>query len=408
MTSSLPTGRVSVVRSWIKLAALAAAILVAMNASQAVAQTTVVWTGAAANNSWTSGANWSPSRGANAWATTEIAQFGSAGSQTLISWPAQNFTANTLTIGAVEAASSRAQLIAIGNNNTTGVAGTLALTGVTMGGDANVILKNSSNQLFRIQPSINGGTSPLSLTLSNATTNQVIIDGSGDILISAVVQGVGRSLTKSGTGSGELKLTGANTYSGGTVINSGTVYASNANLADSATGTGTVTVNSGGTLGGVGRAAGAVTVNSDGTLAPGESVGTLTLGDGVDLLGTLSIEYDDTLSQKVDLAVVTGNLSLGAASVLEFIDISSPAAPLTGAAHVIATYGSLTGAFATVVNLPAGYTLDYAYNDGFSSNNIALVAAAVPEASALLFGGLACAAAGAGRLVVRRRRPLDA
>ena len=74
----------------------------------------------------------------------------------------------------------------------------------------------------------------------------------------------------------------SNTYSGGTTINGGAVYAANGNIystaagsQNSATGVGPVTVNNGGTLGGssaggaVGMpATGAVTVNNGGTLIP--------------------------------------------------------------------------------------------------------------------------------------------
>src|SRR5204863_151174 len=67
-------------------------------------------------------------------------------------------------------------------------------------------------------------------------------------------------------GSGTLTLTGANTYSGGTNVNAGTVLANNAT--GSATGTGAVAVNAG-TLGGTGSVGGAVTVNSGGALGPG-------------------------------------------------------------------------------------------------------------------------------------------
>ncbi|MEN8681500.1 MAG: hypothetical protein ABF391_15760, partial [Akkermansiaceae bacterium] len=48
-------------------------------------------------------------------------------------------------------------------------------------------------------------------------------------------------------------------------------------------------------------------------------------------------------------------------------------AGLTEKAYVIAKYGSLSGQFVEVQALPAGYGIDYTYNDGTSSNNIALV-----------------------------------
>jgi autotransporter-associated beta strand protein len=79
------------------------------------------------------------------------------------------------------------------------------------------------------------------------------------------------------SGSGTVILTAANTYTTGTTVNSGTLLVNN--TTGSGTGTGNVSVNSTGTLGGTGTIAGNVTINSGGTLSPGNaSHGTLTLG----------------------------------------------------------------------------------------------------------------------------------
>jgi fibronectin-binding autotransporter adhesin len=86
------------------------------------------------------------------------------------------------------------------------------------------------------------------------------------------------------TGTGTWQLLGANTYTGGTTVNGGTLLVSNAT--GSGTGTAAVTVNNLNTrLGGTGTISGAVTVNTGGLIGAGNlnGVGTLTLSNGLTL-----------------------------------------------------------------------------------------------------------------------------
>ncbi len=91
-------------------------------------------------------------------------------------------------------------------------------------------------------------------------------DRSNDYTVGNVISGTG-SLTQAG--SGRLVLTAANTYSGPTLVNAGTLSVNGSIV-------GPAIVNNGGTLGGTGTV-GSVTVASGGTLAPGNSIGTLTV-----------------------------------------------------------------------------------------------------------------------------------
>ena len=127
--------------------------------------------------------------------------------------------------------------------------------------------------------SANGNTASSGITIAanggNATINAPVVLGndqkwtpasaSSTLTVNGTVSGAHQLTT---AGAGTTILTGANTYSGGTVVSSGKLYANNAG-ATSATGTGSVTVQGGGTLGGSGRITGAVTVQSGGTLASG-------------------------------------------------------------------------------------------------------------------------------------------
>ena len=124
-------------------------------------------------------------------------------------------------------------------------------------------------------------------------------------------------------GAGALTLTAANTYTGVTIINAGALLA--ANTSGSATGTGRVMVNAGGTLGGNGIISGAVTVAGGGTLSPspGLSPTRLTLGSNLTLnsSSTLAVVLGgtspDTGYDQVQLAgqlTLAGNLSVSTVS----------------------------------------------------------------------------------------------
>ncbi len=174
-----------------------------------------------------------------------------------------------------------------------GDGGTLFFQGKTVGGTASLSLfGNGQLDLSEHGPtlltigSLRGdglvflGGSPLGVGSNNTSTTF-----SGLIADGGVGGGTGGSLTKVGTGT--LTLSGANTYTGPTTVSAGILKAGN--KTGSATGTGTVNVNSG-TLGGPGIIAGAVTVGSGSGpgafLAPatgGKKQATLTLQSGLTL-----------------------------------------------------------------------------------------------------------------------------
>ena len=111
----------------------------------------------------------------------------------------------------------------------------------------------------------NGGTSG-SLGTGSVTNNATLAFNRSDaVTVANTITGTGGLIQ---AGSGNLVLTGANTYSGTTLVNAGTLSV-NGSIA------GTTTVNNGGTLGGTGTV-GSVHIASGGTLAPGNSIGTLT------------------------------------------------------------------------------------------------------------------------------------
>ncbi|MGD9947228.1 MAG: autotransporter domain-containing protein [Desulfobulbus sp.] len=101
-------------------------------------------------------------------------------------------------------------------------------------------------------------------------------------------------------GAGTLTLTGADTYTGTTSINAGTLVVNGSLVSP-------VTVAIGGTLRGTGSLSDALTVN--GTLSPGDSVGTLTVA-------SMTMNAGSTFCTKVASTYSYGKLNVGGMAVL--------------------------------------------------------------------------------------------
>jgi|GEM_PF-1137178 len=124
-------------------------------------------------------------------------------------------------------------------NSAVSATGALKLNGITLGSVPNVIIRNASSG----DHIITNGSQNLDLVLNDTTTNTILIDSTGNItIVSKIEDGLGSKLTKAGLGAGVLILSGANTYSKGTVITSGTLrLGASGVLSD----TGTVVLNGG-------------------------------------------------------------------------------------------------------------------------------------------------------------------
>ncbi|MEO5912814.1 MAG: autotransporter-associated beta strand repeat-containing protein [Luteolibacter sp.] len=159
-----------------------------------------------------------------------------------------------------------------------------------------------------------------------------IDSGANDIGINSTVSDDATNGTLTKTGSGALYMNAFNSYAGTTQVNAGT-------------------------LGGVGNLAGAVSVGGSGKLSPGAPSGVLTIGSASFAAGgTLAIDIVDT-APVADRLDVSGTLNIANAK------LTLSKAP-SSQRYVIASYGALTpaaGPFATVPTLPAGYTINYAY-----------------------------------------------
>jgi autotransporter-associated beta strand protein len=136
------------------------------------------------------------------------------------------------------------------------------------------------------------------VSLGNGT---LTVDGNTSTTFSGSIQD-GGGLVKTGTGT--LTLSGANTFTGGTIVNGGAVSV-NGSLASG------VTVNGGGTLMGTGTIAGAVSVA--GTIAPGNSIGTLNITGPYTQTGTYTVEVNS--AGQSDRIAITGAATLTGGTV---------------------------------------------------------------------------------------------
>ena len=193
-----------------------------------------------------------------------------------------------------------------------------------------------------------------------------------DAMLSGVISGTG-SFEKDGNGA--LKMTGENTYNGGTILTQGKLLVSN--TTGSGTGSGPVAVNIG-TLGGTGSISGTVTVASGAHIAPGESVesldvGSLILNTGSILDFELGAPGSPGVTSDLIRVLDSSGLTLNGGSV-----VLTDAVGLTAGTYTLIDYAGTLGG--NVANLgtptgPAGFT--YALSNNTSNTSIDLQVTAV-------------------------------
>ena len=199
------------------------------------------------------------------------------------------------------------------------------------------------------------------LTVGTNNANTIF---SGVIQDGGIVGGSGGSLTKSGTGT--LRLTGANTYTGGTIVEAGTLLVGNSS--GSGSGTGMVQVN-GGTLGGKGIISGPVTVGTgSGTgafLAPSKGASSATT---LTIQSALTFKADGIYTYKLNSQraradqIIANGVTIESGAQFNFVAVTNNTlTPGTVFTAIRNTSGNpIAGNFG---NLPDGSTFTVAPNN---------------------------------------------
>ncbi|MEA2942039.1 MAG: hypothetical protein QOD09_2568 [Bradyrhizobium sp.] len=206
----------------------------------------------------------------------------------------------------------------------------------------------------------NGGTTGTIIgnVLDRGTLN---FNRSDAVTYSGIISDTGRVQQN---GSGVLTLSGINTYTGATNVNAGTLSV-NGSIASSSL----ITVNAGGTLGGNGTVGN--TIINGGALAPGNSIGTLTVQGN--LVFTAAASYMVEVSPaNSDRTNITGTATLGGATVKASF---APGTYVVRQYTILNAAGGVSGTFNTLANtdLPANFKSSLSYDANNAYLNLALI-----------------------------------
>ncbi len=221
-----------------------------------------------------------------------------------------------------------------------------------------LIIGGTNNLTFSGPFTLNGldVTNGLATDTNNIRTLQVtnsaltIFSGVISDSTNGVSAGCGLIITGGGTNhvSSVVVLNNTETYTGPTTVTNWSTLEVNGSLNASSA----VTVSSNGTLSGTGTINGSVTVNAGGTLAPGDSIGTITLGSLTNNGGNLLFEINTLVAPSNDYVVVTGILTNSGAGTLTVTNLGTTASLVAGDKFKLFSK-ALGGAGTLTTNLPA-------------------------------------------------------
>jgi autotransporter-associated beta strand protein len=265
------------------------------------------------------------------------------------------------------------------NSSTAGNA-TITTNGITTfagnstGGNAQLITNAGANLTFEFTAGPNGDNQITAGSIAGAGNyilpGKTLTVGSNDLStnVSGVIIGAGGSLVKTGTGI--LELSGTNTYTGTTTVNSGALVVNGSIASSSLT-----TINSRAALIGSGTV-GSTVVNSGGFLVPG-AVGTI---GNLTVAGNLAFQSGAFYVVQVSPTTASSTNVTGTATLAGTVGaVFQPGAYTTRNYPILTADGGLSGRFDNYETrgLPAGFRSQVSY---FGNNAILqLRAQLVPE-----------------------------
>lgn len=225
-----------------------------------------------------------------------------------------------------------------------------------------------------------------------------LIGGGGNATVDLVNLATNTSGGLAKKGAGKVTLSGANTYTGATTIEAGTLA-----VTGSISGSNTLHVKSGATLDvsgvaagfalengqtlkGSGNVSGATTLNAGARIAPGDSVGTLTFNGNLDLtlavtpLGSGTLNFELAAAGASDLlALTSGSLSIGT-GVLGFDDFVFSTLPgLNDGTYTLIDGSAAINGTLDLANLTGSLGLGFTGTLGLANNGSDIVLVVVPE-----------------------------
>jgi autotransporter-associated beta strand protein len=300
---------------------------------------------------------------------------------------------STITLGGGTASLATGASVLFNNGSHAGNSTITANGGANGGGGATISIINSYGDTAQIIANA-GSTVDIFIqsTFNSGNISLGSIEGAGKFLLrgahlttgsrnlSTTVSGpivdnppgsaTGGRLTKVGTGT--LTLAGTNTYTGLTTINQGML-----NVTGSLAGGG-VAVNNGGTLGGTGTIGGLVTVASGAHVAPGNSIGTITMGGGLTTNAGSILDFElgaPSTGDKINVTLTGGLTLLGGT-----VNLTNAGGLGAGTYTLIDYVGALGGGVGNLAlgAQPAGFNYSLVNNAGSTSIDLTVSAAGIP------------------------------